>query len=107
MVFFEIQKYICYQASCETKYFSVTAYELGAYKYGKFYPEARRTAKGHFRAGTLLHPGHQLDGCVKLFRRPETRLVDLKAYLRTKGEVVMSKKRRISARKNCRRPLKL
>jgi len=102
MVFFEITKFKSYQASCEVKYFSVTAYELGAHKYGKWFPNARRTSKGHFNAGTLLQASQaQLDGCVKLFRRPETRLSDLKAYLRTKGSVIMSKKQRIGIRSNC------
>ncbi len=125
-VCFEITKFTNYQASCTVRYFSVKSFELGAYQYGKFYPDAsgaeplgetkspparpaRRAVKGHFNAGTLLHPGHQLDGSIKLFRRPETRLSDLKAYLRTKGGgqspsaacVIMNPKRRVGIRSNC------
>jgi hypothetical protein len=103
MVFFEIQKYISYQASCEVKYFQVTAYEWGKQKYGKYYANVRRMSRGHFFAGTLTHPEHQMEGCVKLFRRPETSLTALKAYLRTKGEVFINKKLKVGIRRNARK----
>jgi hypothetical protein len=103
MVFFEIQKYKSYQASCEVKYFQVTSYEWGKQKYGKYYADARRMSRGHFCGGTLTHPEQRLDGCVKLFRRPDTTLAALKAYLEPKGDVIMNKKLKVGIRKNARK----
>jgi hypothetical protein len=100
-LFFVITKYKVHQASCITSYFAVSGYTLGGYKYGKWVPTMRNRIKGLFREGSLLHPGHRLEGAQKLYRRPETRLVDLKAYLKSLGgEVQMNTKRRVGLRPN-------
>ena len=99
-LFFVITKLKVHQASCIASYFSVSGYTLGGYKYGKWVPTMRNRIKGLFHEGTLQNRGHRLEGTVKLFRRPETRLIDLKAYLETMGSVQMNKKRRVGLRPN-------
>jgi hypothetical protein len=100
-LFFVITKLKVHQASCIASYFSVSGYTLGGYKYGKWVPTMRNRIKGLFHEGTLQNRGHRLEGTVKLFRRPETRLIDLKAYLKSLGgSVQMNTKRRVGLRPN-------